>query len=97
MHYQYANTITIALLLNLFITFYKMRKGLVLSHFFSIMQNTSANFRNIKFRPEEFQEILLDKVCFKYFRNDILKSAPFISIPFVLPIYLLQFCLDSNG
>ncbi|KAI5383035.1 hypothetical protein KIW84_070439 [Lathyrus oleraceus] len=29
------------------------------------MQNTSANFRNIKFRPEEFQEILLDKIGFR--------------------------------
>ncbi|KAI5383038.1 probable RNA methyltransferase At5g51130 isoform X9 [Lathyrus oleraceus] len=31
----------------------------------NVTENTSANFRNIKFRPEEFQEILLDKIGFR--------------------------------
>ena len=32
-----------------------------------IMQMTAANYWSITIRPAEFQEILLDKVCVKYF------------------------------
>lgn len=69
-----------------------------MSHFFPIMQITAANYRNIKFRPEEFQEILLDKVCIKYFRNYILKFVLLISIPFVLLIYynFIQMLMDDS-
>jgi len=38
------------------------------NHFcFPIMQTTAANYRNIMIRPEQFQEILLDKVSIEYF------------------------------
>lgn len=36
------------------------------SFFIFIMQTTNMNYRNIKTLPE-IQEILLDKVCIKYF------------------------------
>ncbi|WJX94210.1 hypothetical protein P8452_75651 [Trifolium repens] len=43
---------------------------------------TTVNFRNIKFRPEEFQEILLDKeiiIIFLYFLSEytLLVEAPY--------------------
>lgn len=61
------------------------------------MQTTAANYRNIMFRPAQFQDILLDKVWTKYFRNFILKFVQLItSNPFVLPIYLLQSYLGAN-
>lgn len=31
------------------------------------MQTTAINYRNIVYRPEQFQEILLDKVYIRYY------------------------------
>lgn len=72
MHYQDANILI--MLLNFFIPkiTYQNKKGTIEYLFPPNMQTTAANYRNIMFRPDQFQEILLDKVCIKYFKNSIL-------------------------
>jgi len=52
------------------------------------MQTTAANYRKITIRPEQFQEILLDKVCVEFFFWNTIFLFLVTSIPVVaLPIY----------